>query len=413
MPVVLPARERRQRHQDRFGAAAGLQAERSAAVVDEIEFDITPATVQLEVALALAERRRAPARDDRQICRQKMIADAALIGEAALEAPLVQIVEEQAADAARLVAVLEKEIPVAPLLVARVHVVAERRARLLGRAVPVQDVFVERIVRGEIESAAEPPGNRVLLGRAEEPHVGVSRRDVRVQRMKYQRHTGSEPLRILQFGSLRRRARRQLCAHHVRKIYAGLLEERAIAEHATFAAAAFGALPRIPSKPRRAVRLLDSVTDAVLKSAQIGQYCRDVGSGGRHDYFFVGVRFAAAFFFGAGAFAGAAFAAVFAGVFAAGFAADLAECCGSGFSLTSFAAVFAAPPAALLAFSAAGAAAAAPAGAAVFFANLPKRPLPRSGAAAISSLHSSSVNVFGSRSLGILAFFTRSVMYGP
>src|SRR5690606_27356995 len=42
----------------------------------------------------------------------------------------------------------------------------------------------------------------------------------------------------------------------------------------------------------------------------------------------------------------------------------------------------------------------------------PKRPR-RTGAAAISSLHSSSVNVFGSRSLGIFAFFTRSVMYGP
>ena len=91
-----------------------------------------------------------------------MIADAALIGEAALEAPLVQIVEEQPADAARLVAMLEEEIAVAPLLVARVHVVAERRARLLRGAMPVQDVFVERIERREIEAAAEPPRDRVL-----------------------------------------------------------------------------------------------------------------------------------------------------------------------------------------------------------------------------------------------------------
>ena len=68
---------------------------------------------------------------------------------------------------------------------------------------------------------------------------------------------------------------------------------------------------------------------------------------------------------------------------------------------------FAAPRAGFSAFSAVAAAAAASAGgAAVFFANLPKRPLPRSGAAAISSLHSSSVRVFGSRSLGIFAFFT-------
>src|SRR6185312_7046120 len=42
----------------------------------------------------------------------------------------------------------------------------------------------------------------------------------------------------------------------------------------------------------------------------------------------------------------------------------------------------------------------------------PKRP-PRSGATASMARHSSSVTVFGSRSLGILAFFFLSVMYGP
>ena len=92
---------------------------------------------------------------------EEMIADAALIGEAALEAPLVEIVEEQPADAARLVAMLEEEISVAPFLVLRIHVVAERRARLLRGAVPVQHVFVERIVGREIEAAAEPPRDRV------------------------------------------------------------------------------------------------------------------------------------------------------------------------------------------------------------------------------------------------------------
>src|SRR6059058_1073980 len=46
---------------------------------------------------------------------------------------------------------------------------------------------------------------------------------------------------------------------------------------------------------------------------------------------------------------------------------------------------------------------------------LPQRPkrAPRSGAAASSARHSSSVRALGSRSLGILAFFLRSVMYGP
>src|SRR6187551_974311 len=269
-----------------------------------------------------------------------MLRDAALISEAALEAPLVEIVEEQPADAARLVAMLEEEVSIAPLLVPRVHIVAERRARLLRGPVPVQDVFVERIVRREIEAAAEPPRDRVLFRGAEEAHVGVRRRHVRVERMKDERHARCEPLRILQLGPLRRRARRQLRAHDVGKIYARLFEDRSVAKHAALAAAAFCALPRVAAKPRRAVRLLDRVAEAVLKSAQIGQYCRDVGSGGRHDYFF-GVRFAAAFFFVAGAFAGGVFAAALAGAFASGFVAALAECCGSGFSLTSFPAVFA------------------------------------------------------------------------
>ncbi len=98
--------------------------------------------------------------DDGQVRLQEMIADAALIVEAALEAPFVQVVEEQAADAARLVAMLEEEISIAPFLVLRIHVVAEACACLLRGPVPVQDVFVERIVRREIEAAAEPPGAR-------------------------------------------------------------------------------------------------------------------------------------------------------------------------------------------------------------------------------------------------------------
>jgi hypothetical protein len=42
----------------------------------------------------------------------------------------------------------------------------------------------------------------------------------------------------------------------------------------------------------------------------------------------------------------------------------------------------------------------------------PNRP-PRAGACSINTRHSSSVNVFGSRSFGILAFFLPSVTYGP
>src|SRR6185295_1222641 len=52
--AVLPARERRQRHQDGLDAAARLQAEQRSAVVEQVELDVAPAPVQLELPLALA-----------------------------------------------------------------------------------------------------------------------------------------------------------------------------------------------------------------------------------------------------------------------------------------------------------------------------------------------------------------------
>src|SRR5690606_2483456 len=120
VPVVAPARERRHRAQDRLGASAGLQAEQRAAVVDQVELDVAPAAPGLEVALALAVRFVAVAFDDRRIRVEEGIPDRARERERPLEARLVQVVEEDAADAARLVAVLQEEVVVAPLLEARV-----------------------------------------------------------------------------------------------------------------------------------------------------------------------------------------------------------------------------------------------------------------------------------------------------
>ena len=45
LPVVAPAHDRRQRHQDSFGAPARLQAEQRAAIVDEVELDVAPAAI--------------------------------------------------------------------------------------------------------------------------------------------------------------------------------------------------------------------------------------------------------------------------------------------------------------------------------------------------------------------------------
>src|SRR5690606_5472626 len=115
--------------------------EQRAAVVDQVELDVAPAAPGLEVALALAVRFVAVAFDDRRIRVEEGIPDRARERERPLEARLVQVVEEDAADAARLVAVLQEEVVVAPLLEARVPVLAEGGQRLPAHAVEAHDVL--------------------------------------------------------------------------------------------------------------------------------------------------------------------------------------------------------------------------------------------------------------------------------
>src|SRR5690606_41660700 len=114
--AVFPARQRRQAHQDRLGASARLQAEMGAAVEHQVELDVAPASVQLELALALAIRRVLAAFHDRQVGVEEAIAHGAHVAEVGLEIAL-QVVEEQPANAAGLAALLEAEVLVAPALV--------------------------------------------------------------------------------------------------------------------------------------------------------------------------------------------------------------------------------------------------------------------------------------------------------
>src|ERR1700724_4651508 len=157
MPADLPAHQGRQRHQDRLGAASGLQAQEGAAVVEEVELDVTAAAIELELALAIAERRAAAALDDRQVRGQVGVAHPADELEAAREAPLRQVVEEEAADAAGLSTVPEVEVVVAPALEARVDLGAERLEGLPRLLVPGAGVLDEGGVGGAGEAAPDTP----------------------------------------------------------------------------------------------------------------------------------------------------------------------------------------------------------------------------------------------------------------
>src|SRR4051812_22216759 len=72
--VVLPADQRRQRHQDRLDAAISLQTKSSSAVVDEVELDVAAAPEQLKLPLALTERIILPSFDDGKIGVQERLA---------------------------------------------------------------------------------------------------------------------------------------------------------------------------------------------------------------------------------------------------------------------------------------------------------------------------------------------------
>src|SRR5690349_76732 len=86
-PIVAPPDERRERKKNRFGAPAGLQTEQRTAIPDEIEFDVAPATIRLEIALALAKRLVLPSHENWLVSREKVITDRLRQRETAFEAP--------------------------------------------------------------------------------------------------------------------------------------------------------------------------------------------------------------------------------------------------------------------------------------------------------------------------------------
>jgi hypothetical protein len=74
----------------------------------------------------------------------KALPTACVSAEAALEAAFVEVVEKDAADAARFVAVLEEEVVVAPLLVFRIDLVAEGGQRIAAGAVEMPDILASK-----------------------------------------------------------------------------------------------------------------------------------------------------------------------------------------------------------------------------------------------------------------------------
>src|SRR5688572_16960761 len=179
-----PQHFRRQRHQNRVGVAAGLEAEQCAAVVEQVELDITAAADQLAAALLVGPVAAHVAAHDLGIAGKERFADRA--GEAEILVPVagVEMVVEDAAKAARLLAVRQVEIFVAPLLVARIVAGVGAVAGTLERGVEVGGVLAVRLRkhRRQVGAAAEPAlaGHDVPRVHVDGRHVG--RAHVRDQR---------------------------------------------------------------------------------------------------------------------------------------------------------------------------------------------------------------------------------------
>jgi hypothetical protein len=146
--IIFPAHQRRHRHQNRLRAPAGLQAEQRAAIPHQIELHVAAAAIELKLALALAVRRGFTAFDDGQIGVSIAVPDRLHKGEAVVKIRGVQVVKEQTADAALLVAVLEIEVVIAPFFIARIDFFAERQTQIAGGTMPVDGILFKAVVRG-------------------------------------------------------------------------------------------------------------------------------------------------------------------------------------------------------------------------------------------------------------------------
>src|SRR5690606_15582747 len=109
-----PLHFRRQRRQDRLDIAAGLEAKQRAAIVEQIELHVAAAAHQLFLALGGGPRRVHVAADEPRVDVEKRPADVLDEGEVVGPAAGIEIVEEDAADAARLAAVRQMKVLVAP-----------------------------------------------------------------------------------------------------------------------------------------------------------------------------------------------------------------------------------------------------------------------------------------------------------
>ncbi|MNO73209.1 hypothetical protein D3C76_641700 [compost metagenome] len=166
---------------------------------------------------------------------------------------------------------LEVEVAVAPGLVTRIHVGAERCAGLFGHAVPVDAVFFVAIVWRQVKAAAEPPyGLFTFLFGDEEANVGVGSGHMRVVRVYNQRHAQGFEATACQFGAVGTGRRRQAATKHMGEVDPAFFDHVALTDNPRAAPATGFAHPGVLDEAGAAVFGFEGRADAVLQVEQVG-----------------------------------------------------------------------------------------------------------------------------------------------
>src|SRR5262249_20806539 len=147
--------QRRKTHQNRFRSAARFESKDRPTIVEKIEFDVAASTIQLILTLAFTVRLIHSSSCDWKVCVQKSVPHIVNEGEVLFTLSL-QVIEENAPDAAHLAAMLECEIFIAPLLESWIELGVVAIASLLDGSMKVPSVFVDRVIGSEIHSTAKP-----------------------------------------------------------------------------------------------------------------------------------------------------------------------------------------------------------------------------------------------------------------
>mmetsp|Transcript_19535 Transcript_19535/g.57892 ORF Transcript_19535/g.57892 Transcript_19535/m.57892 type:complete len:438 (+) Transcript_19535:431-1744(+) len=275
--VIQPRRILGQRHEDGLDAPARLEPKRRAAVVHQVELDVAPAAQQLPLLLLLRERIVLVLPHDRAVGLHHVV-DAVLgEGQDGVGILVVEVIEEDAAEAAALAAVADEEVVVRPLLELVVVLGVVLVADLLVGPVEVLHVVDVEVRRRDVGAAAKPPLARdavPFLG-LEEAVVEVHRGRERVLGVHHRRDAGGEEghaaghVLALERVGVANSGTVGLWRHgavHDRHVDTRLLPHIAVGEHARDATAAVGTRPRVLAE-LGSINLLDRGADVVLRVA--------------------------------------------------------------------------------------------------------------------------------------------------